>query len=208
MKPPARANFLPEQRFVPLRPALQEYLGKLGDAITPSNFLSICDEMMLKLLQDTFARIAADEGSIWLLDEGKKHLEVAYNSGPQADNIVGFKQPLGQGIVSLVVASENAFVENQVFKNAKHSKTLDNKLHTTTYAMIAVPFYFLSQVRGVITCVQLMDVLVQEGQAEATGKTPSGFDPRALNAIQTTAAVIRDLMDYRLLGTAVGWNRR
>jgi len=207
MKTTTRANFLPEQRFIPLRPALQEHLAKVGEAITPANFLSVCDEMPRKLLQETFARIGADEGSIWLLDEEKKHLVVSYNSGPNTDSIVGFKQPLGKGIVSLVVASENAFVENQVYKNAKHSATLDKKLHKTTYAMIAVPFYFLNQVRGVISCVQLLDVMVHDGEAAAAGTTPAGFGPHELNAIQTISAVIRDLIDYRMLGTAVGWNR-
>jgi hypothetical protein len=73
--------------------------------------------------------------------------------------------------------------------------------------MIAVPLYFLNEVRGVISCVQLLDVVVHEGQAAATGETPAGFGPPELNAIQTIAAVVRDLIDYRLLGTAVGWNR-
>ncbi|MEA3186648.1 MAG: hypothetical protein QOD99_478, partial [Chthoniobacter sp.] len=146
-------------------------------------------------------------GSIWLLDQEKQHLVVAYNSGPNTEKIMGFKQPVTKGIVSLVVASEHAFVENQVYKNAKHSAMLDQKLHKTTYAMIAVPFYFLNEVRGVISCVQLLDVVVHEGQAAATGETPAGFGPPELNAIQTIAAVVRDLIDYRLLGTAVGWNR-
>lgn len=203
-----RANFLPEQRFIPLRPALQEHLTKIGDAISPANFLSICDEILLKLLTDTFERVSADEGSIWLLDEGKQNLVVAYNSGPNSDKIVGFKQPLNKGIVSLVVASERAFIESNVYKNSKYSADLDEKLHNTTYAMIAVPLYFLSQVRGVISCVQLFDVLVQQGEPVPAGETPRGFKPQHLLAIQTAAAVIKDLIDYRLLGTAVGWNRR
>ena len=203
-----RANFLPEQRFIPLRPALQEHLTKIGDAISPANFLSICDEILLKLLTDTFERVSADEGSIWLLDEGKQNLVVAYNSGPNSDKIVGFKQPLNKGIVSLVVASERAFIESNVYKNSKYSAALDEKLHNTTYAMIAVPLYFLSQVRGVISCVQLIDVLLQQGEPVPAGKTPPGFKPQHLVSIQTASAVIKDLIDYRLLGTAVGWNRR
>ena len=138
-----RANFLPEQRFIPLRAALQEHLAKIGDAISPGNFLSICDEMLVKFLIDTFERVSADEGSIWLLDEEKQHLVVAFNSGPNADQIVGFKQPLNKGIISLVVASEQAFIESNVYKDAKYSADLDNKLHNTTYAMIAVPLYFV-----------------------------------------------------------------
>jgi hypothetical protein len=207
MKPATRANFLPEPRFVPLRPALQEHLAKLGAAVTPENFLSICDEMLLKLLRETFTRIGADEGSIWLLDQEKQHLVVAYNSGPDTDKIMGFKLPVTTGIISLVVASEHAFVENQVYKNAKHSAVLDQQLKKTTYAMIAVPLYFLNEVRGVISCVQLQDVEVRDGKAVPTGETPAGFGPPELNAIQTIAAVVRDLIDHRLLGTAVGWNR-
>jgi hypothetical protein len=203
----ARANFLPEQRFLPLRPALQEHLTKVGNAVKPENFLSICDEILLKLLKDTFDRIGADEGSIWLIDHEKKSLVATYNSGPNSEKIIGFENPLASGIISLVVASEHAFVENQVYKNKSHSAELGKKLGKTTYAMIAVPLYFLNQVRGVISCVQLLDVVIEKGQAEPTGKTPPGFTPEDLNAIQTIAAVVRELLDYRLLGTAVGWNR-
>jgi len=202
-----RANFLPEPRFVPLRPALQEHLAKLGAAVTPENFLSVCDEMVLKVLRETFTRIGADEGSIWLLDPEKQHLVVSYNSGQETDKIMGFKLPVTTGIISLVVASEHAFVENQVYKNAKHSATLDAKLQKMTYAMIAVPFYFLNEVRGVISCVQLQDVTMRDGKPEPAGETPPGFGPPELNAIQTISAVVRDLIDHRLLGTAVGWNR-
>jgi hypothetical protein len=207
MTPTTRANFLPEQRFLPLRPALQEHLAKLGAAISPSNFLSICDEMLLKLLKETFARIGADEGSIWLLDQEKQHLVVAYNSGPNTAKIVGFKQPLSKGIVSLVVASEHPFVENNVYENIKQDKALDEKLKKLTYAMVAVPLYFLSEVRGVISCVQLQDGEIRNGKAIPKGEKPRGFGPPELNTIQTIAAVVRDLIDYRLLGTAIGWNR-
>jgi hypothetical protein len=139
----ARANFLPEQRFLPLRPALQEHLAKVGNAVKPENFLSICDEILLKLLKDTFERIGADEGSIWLIDHEKKSLVATFNSGPNSEKIIGFENPLGSGIISLVVASEHAFVENQVYKNKSHSAELGKKLGKTTYAMIAVPLYLL-----------------------------------------------------------------
>lgn len=204
---PTRANFLPEQRFVPLRPALQEHLAKLGAAVTPENFLSICDEMLLKLLQESFQRIQADEGSIWLLDQQKEHLIAAYNSGSRSADVVGFKLPVTRGIISLVVASEHPFVENNVYKNDKQDKALDKKLGKLTYAMIAVPLYFLNEVRGVISCVQLQDFEMQDGKVVPTEPTPPGFRPAELNTIQTIAAVVRDLIDYRLIGTAIGWNR-
>ena len=204
---PTRANFLPEPRFVPLRPALQEHLSKLGAAVTPENFLSICDDMLLKLLKESFGRIKADEGSIWLLDAEKQHLIAAFNSGSRSEEIVGFKLPVTRGIISLVVASEHPFVENNVYKNDKQDKALDEKLGKLTYAMIAVPLYFLNEVRGVISCVQLQDFERRDGKVVPLPPTPPGFGPPELDAVQTMAAVVRDLVDYRLLGTAIGWNR-
>jgi GAF domain len=163
--------------------------------------------MILKLLKETFARIGADEGSIWLLDQDKQHLVATYNSGPNTAKIVGFKQPLSKGIISLVVASEQPFVENEVYNNIDHSNTLDKELHKATYSMIVVPLYFLNEVRGVISCVQLQEVEIRDGKPVPKGEKPSGFRPEDLNAIQTISAVVRDLIDYRLLGTAIGWNR-
>jgi hypothetical protein len=202
-----RANFLPDPRFASIKSGLKDYLTKMGNAVLPGNFLSVCDMSLLGVLRESFDKIGADEGSIWLLDEGKKNLVIAYNSGPNADRIVGFKQPSNQGIVSLVIATEQAFVENQVYKNAKHSPRLDQKLRSTTYAMIAVPFYFVNQIRGVISCVQLVTVTANN-QPAPDGKTARGFHPHDLPVIQTAAIILRDLIDYRLLATAVGWNGR
>jgi hypothetical protein len=105
------------------------------------------------------------------------------------------------------VASEHPFVENEVYNNIDHSNTLDQELHKATYSMIVVPLYFLNEVRGVISCVQLQDVEIRDGKPVPKGEKPSGFRPADLNAIQTISAVVRDLIDYRLLGTAIGWNR-
>jgi hypothetical protein len=201
-----RANFLPEPRLAALRPALQEHLAKISAAISPENFLSLCDPEVLHLLLSSFDRVKADEGSIWLLDAEKQSLVVSYNSGPDAEKIVGFKQPMNQGLISLVVAAEQGLAENFVFKHAKHSPLLDRKVGRTTYAMIAVPFYFLNQVRGVISCVQLVEARFEAGQTVPVGNAP-GFGPEDLTVIQKAAAVVRSLIDFRLLATAVGWNR-
>jgi hypothetical protein len=65
-----------------------------------------------------------------------------------------------------------------------------------TCAMIAVPFYFLQGCRGVISCVQLK----RAGDPE-----PPGFRPEHLTGVQRAAAVLSQLIDYRLLSRAIGW---
>jgi len=200
-----RLNFLPDERFAPLRAPLTERLQRMADLITPENFVSLLDFRTANVLRDVFAGVRADEGSVWILDQSKEHLVVSYNSGPNAANIVGFKQPLRVGIVSTAFISEQGFAENEVYRHELHSGLLDEKLHVTTYGMIVVPFYILNGCRGVISCVQLINVRHEDGRSVPAAETPSGFSMSSLDAVKRAALVLTDLINYRLLRTAIGW---
>ena len=202
----SRVNFLPDERFLSLRSALKERLHKMADILTPENIGGILDVRIEGVLRDSFDRVGADEGSLWLLDPEKEHLVIAYNTGAQASEIVGFKQPVGSGIVSTSLASEQGFAENEVYKHELHSRLLDDKLRLTTYAMIVVPFYFLNACRGVISCVQLFNVRREADQTVPAGPIPSGFAIEQLNLIKRASLIISDLIDYRLLRVTVGWD--
>jgi hypothetical protein len=202
----SRVNFLPDERFLSLRSALKERLHKMADILTPENIGGILDVRIESVLRDSFDRVGADEGSLWLLDPEKEHLVIAYNTGAQASEIVGFKQPVGSGIVSTSLASEQGFAENEVYKHELHSRLLDDKLRLTTYAMIVVPFYFLNACRGVISCVQLFNVRREADQTVPAGPIPSGFAIEQLNLIKRASLIISDLIDYRLLRVTVGWD--
>ncbi len=196
--PPVRPNFMPDERFTPLRPALQERMRLIGDSITPENFAGLCDGLIANALREGFARAGAHEGSVWLLDKGHEHLVIAYNTGARSAELVGrIKQPLSEGIVSMVVSSEQSFVENDVYKNSQHSKLVDRSLGQVTQAMIVVPFYLLGQCRGVVSCVQVM--------APGTSEPPPGFNQTHLAGIQLLAQIVTDLLDYRMLRLTVGW---
>jgi hypothetical protein len=200
-----RLNFLPDERFGPLRAPLTERLQRMADLITPENFVNLLDFRTVNVLRDVFAAVRADEGSLWLLDQPKEHLVIAYNSGPHAANIVGFKQPVSTGIVSTAFISEQGFAENEIYRHELHSSLLDEKLHVTTYAMIVVPFYILNACRGVVSCVQLINVRHEDGRSVPVAETPSGFTMGSLDAAKRAALVLTDLINYRLLRTAIGW---
>jgi hypothetical protein len=201
----SRLNFLPDERFAPLRVPLKERLQKMADLIIPENFLSLLDFRTANVLRDVFSAVQADEGSLWILDQPKEHLVIAYNSGPNAADIVGFKQPISAGIVSTSFVSEQGFAENEVYRLEQHSNLLDEKLHVTTYAMIVVPFYILNACCGVISCVQLINVRHEGGLSVPVSETPSGFGMGNLDAVKRAALVLTDLINYRLLRTAIGW---
>jgi hypothetical protein len=153
----SRLTLLPDPSLAPLLPALQGRLAQVGQSINAQNFSSVLDGTMKQVIHGVVGTVGATEGSIWLVDEPGEHLVIAYNTGPNAEHLVArFKQPLTAGLVSMVFSSEQSFIENEVYKNALQDKALDSKLKVRTYAMIAVPFYFLDACRGVASCVQLI----------------------------------------------------
>jgi hypothetical protein len=194
-----RLNVLPDPAFLDLKPVLAERLQRLAESIHAPQLQALLDPLMLQALQRGFAEAGADEGTVWLLDESAGGLEPAYNTGPHAQKLVGhFKQPLNSGLICMVFATEQPFLENEVSLNTRQSKLVDSLLQVETYAMIAVPFYFLQSVRGVVSCVQLRSTATDAAD-------PSGFRPEHLASVQRTTALVSQLIEFRLLGRVVGW---
>ena len=178
---------------------LMERLERIAAAMQPMQFASLLDSLSRQMLDEGFRKAGADEGTIWLVDPNGEHLVPAYNTGPNAAHFVGkFRQPLNSGLICMVFASEQPFLENEVWKNKQQSKTLDTLLQVDTCSMAAVPFYFLRGCRGVISAVKLR-------QANGAAAAPPGFAPGALADIQKTAALVSQLIELRLLSTTVGW---
>lgn len=192
-------SLLPDPAFRDLRPVLAERLNQLGAAVRVEQFASLFDPVLRQTVERGFEAAGAHEGTVWLLDETEENLVAAYNTGPQAAQWVGrFKLPLRAGIISMVFASEQPFLENEVWKNARQSKLLDSMLQVETCAMIAVPFYVLRACRGVVSCVQLRS-------GGAGEPDPQGFRPEHLEAVQWSATILSQLLELRLLSHAVGW---
>lgn len=192
-------SLLPDPAFRDLRPVLAERLNQLVAAVRIEQFASLFDPVMRQTVDRGFHSAGAHEGTVWLLDETEENLVAAYNTGPQAAQWVGrFKLPLRAGLISMVFASEQPFLENEVWKNARQSKVLDSMLQVQTCAMIAVPFYLLRTCRGVMSCVQLRKDGTDEPESQ-------GFRPEHLEAVQWTATILSQLLELRLLSHAVGW---
>jgi hypothetical protein len=182
-----------------LKLAISERLTALGDRVHAGQFRKLIDPLFEQVLRNGFIQAGADEGTVWVLDETGEHLVPAFNTGPRTAQFVGkFKQPLNQGLVGMVLACEQPFLENEVWKNAQHSKALDGLLGVQTQAMIAVPFYFLRGCRGVVSCVQLK--LPQKAEASLTG-----FRPEHLAHIERTSALLSRLIDLKLVSEAICW---
>jgi len=188
-----RRNVLPGPGLADLRSQAWERMSRLGDEIHAAQFRQLVDPPLQQIIDQGFKEAGAHEGTVWLVDATGEFLEPAFNTGPRAEQIVGqFKQPLNSGLISMVFASEQSFIENDVSQNTQQSKLLDTQLQLKTQALIAVPFHFLNACRGVISCVQLQST-------NPAGPPPPGFQPAHLGAIQRATTLLAQLVEHRLL---------
>lgn len=188
-----RRNLLPEPALADLKSELWERMSRLGDEVHAAQFSQLVDPLVQQVIERGFQEAGAHEGTVWVVDAAEAFLEPALNTGPHANQIVGqFKQPLNAGLISMVFASEQSFIENDVSRNAQQSKLLDTRLQLRTQALIAVPFHFLNACRGVISCVQLKPT-------DPRAPQPAGFQPMHLVAVQRATTLLAQLIEYRLL---------
>ncbi len=186
-----------ERRLPELRSLLHARLRDAAEAIAQSR-TDPFDTVTYEVLLDGLRQTTADEGTVWLLDEARAHLIPRLNTGPRASEFVGrFRQSLRSGMISMVVATEQPICENEVHRNQQADRSLDRELGLETCAMIAVPFSYASEVRGVITGVRLKP-------ADHTGDEPPGFTMKNLQQLQRTAGVLSRLVEHRLLTAILG----
>jgi hypothetical protein len=151
-----RFNLLPDPKFFTQVSALEDRIFAAANLVNPDTFLDFADKVAIAALEQAFRTAGAEEGTIWLADRTEEVLTPVYNNGPRAEEWVGkFRQPMSAGLISTVFAAEQPFCENEVWRNAAQDRALDQRLAVRTEAMIAVPFYFARECRGVISCVKL-----------------------------------------------------
>ncbi len=189
----SRAKLLGNPQFARLGADLEQHIEEWIQSSNPVELTGLLDEVCTDLLSHCFQSVGGNEGTLWLADTDESNLVAVYNSGPDAENLVGFEQSIGSGIISLVYAQQQPYCENEIEKSEGHDDTLDRKLEQHTSAMIAVPFYFAYQLRGVVSCVQL-----------GSGDETPGFDSEHVAQLVQTAHSVERLMNAAALSIALG----
>jgi hypothetical protein len=175
-------------------PVVEKHLEAWIEGTPPAQLVSLIDAGALSLLCEAFNAAGGCEGTVWLIDRRAGELVASYNSGADAERLVGFRQPVGQGIISMVFAQQQPYCENHIEASPGHDDTLDRKISKHTTAMIAVPFYFGFGRRGVVSCVQL---------AEAP-KAREGFSSSDVETLARAVNLVERLIDGMLLTSLLG----
>ena len=188
---------LNDDRLDVLRAVVEARVKMAAQVVGETAFEEFFDGTMRTHLVKAIAAAQAHEGSVWLLDETRSCLVPRFNSGPHAASFVGsFRQDLRSGMISMVVATEQPICENQVHQNQQQDPALDRQLQHLTCAMLAVPFYFAGELRGVISAVQLKE--------SADAPEPPGFTAENLDTLQLGAEVLSRMVEHQLLSLALG----
>jgi hypothetical protein len=167
---------------------LKELVSDFGE-----QFAEFCDSAMTSLLRREITSAHADEGTLWLLDPGREFLIPRFNSGENAARFINdYRQSIREGMISMVVATEQPICENEVQASEQQDKTLDKRLGLQTCAMLAVPLYYFGELRGVFSAVQLTP-------AGARSTETRGFSIDDLTTLQGSATVVCRLIEHRLL---------
>jgi len=191
---PPTAVIYPDETLSEHAPSIEKAIDRAARNLTPEQFKSLVGDPGLSILRSAKEAVGADSITIWLADVEQKHLVVTH-SDPE-ERLVGWEQPVTEGLISLTFASEQCLCENKVYLNADHSKRVDEKLGHVTTAMIATPFYIAGNLRGVFSCVQL--------KSDRDAEDPPGFSAKNMNRIRRLSTVGERLVNYRLLTTLLG----
>jgi GAF domain-containing protein len=195
---PTRFTVVPEEKFSGLRSSVQERLKVAATFACGETFRGLLDSGIVGLLDCAFQNVGAHEGTIWLLNTGKDALVPRFNTGARAREFVGrYHQPLTSGLVSVVFHTEQPLSENGVYRSTRHDKTLDLQLGLHTCAMIAVPFNFCGEVRGVLSCVQVKPAAGDEPD-------PPGFTEDHQRVVQMVASAVGRLIEGKMLRLCIG----
>lgn len=182
-----------------VKPLMQERCETLARHLAGPRYSQFAPNLLSRLMTNGFNAIGADEGTLWLADPAQEFLLPVFNTGPDADKFVGtFKQPLDEGLVSMVYSSEQAFCEDKVYRNKMQSGRMDAMLGLLTCSMMIAPVVLAGRTRGVLSCVTLKPA------EKIDDEDPPGFSGDDLRSFILLADVIGSLLDGHLVKLCFG----
>jgi len=188
---PARQHyFLPSPKFKEFGAELESEMARFANDLDQGQELqALLDPLMRILFEQCRTGIGADSGAIWLTNPERSRLAVCFNT--PGDDLTGAELPMGQGIISLVLAAEQGICENSAYRHARHDKSLDQRVGRVTSAMVACPFYVSGELRGVISFVKW--------KPDISAPDPEAFQAAQLVQTQQLAVMLERLLNLRIV---------
>lgn len=158
----------------------EELRGALTVAATAGTIAApVAHARLLEMIVETAAQvIAAQAGSLFLVDRARQELIFEVAIGPRAQEVRQFRVPLGQGIAGLVAVSGQPMAVADVQDDPRHASGIARAVGYLPRSILCVPLLYDDQVIGVL------ELLDREG-----GQPFSTADMAVLGMFATLAAV-------------------
>lgn len=132
------------------------------------------DTVLQSVIDDLVGSVQAQEGAILLADEEESSLVFCVTS--HTVELVGMRQPLDRGIVSLVFSLQEPMVVEDVKSDARHDDAVDRRVGSVTENMLVMVVSDKTHRYGVMTAIN-------------SGKD-AGFEPQDLAAYERYSEVV------------------
>lgn len=115
------------------------------------------DLLLNKIIQYAAQIVESDGASLLLLNKGKKELYFAASQGSKGQKIKKYKVKVGQGIAGWVAEKGEALIVDDVTRDSKWNKDLDNAIKFQTKSIICIPLKLEKEILGVIELINKKD---------------------------------------------------
>jgi NtrC-family two-component system sensor histidine kinase KinB len=159
------------------------HIGSTIEALTQVSEVIVAqthsDELLDRVLQWTVHVMQAEGASALLLDEGGTKLRFAAATGPVAKQLMPFTLNIGEGIAGWVAQTGKPIVVNDVRRDPRFKKDIDEALGFTTRSIMCLPLRVRDKMLGVVEVVNRRD-----------GSTFTEDDVELLAAVANQSAVV------------------
>lgn len=131
------------------------------------------DQVFITVLEELRHLLDVVACSVWLVDEQTDEIVCHQNSGPQDDDVRGWRLARGTGIIGWVVENGRSQLVSDALADPRHYARLDQALDLTTRSLITIPLIVQGRVIGAL---------------QALDSEPDRFDASDLALMESLAA--------------------
>ncbi len=126
------------------------------------------DSILQTILEETVRVLGARGGSILLIDEANAALIFRAVVGPRSEGLLGLKLPFGQGVIGWVAKTGQPALVDDVRKDERFYRGIDQTTGLTTTNIVAVPLLIKRNVIGVLEMVNKVEGQFDEEDLSVT----------------------------------------
>lgn len=130
----------------------RQMIAEAASVLKPEGVIQQLDEASRQFFELHLESLQADGGTLWIVVADEEALEAVFN--PWEPKLIGQRQPLSSGLISLCFFLEHGIMENEVKSHQQHDPSIDRSTGKQTAALLAAPVHVADTLCGVWSAVR------------------------------------------------------